>query len=141
MRYVSTRGRMSAQTFSEVLLGGLAPDGGLAIPEVYPYVSARELAQWRGLSYPELAFEILRLFADDLPAADLRTMIERASRGVDGEHGHARSGLCAFHNTEGRAAIFVRPHEIRILPGAVADVLPREQLVLSRRHAVHVEPA
>ena len=78
MRYVSTRGRMSAQTFSEVLLAGLAPDGGLAIPEAYPRISARDLAQWRGLSYPELAFEILRLFADDLPANDLRIMSERA---------------------------------------------------------------
>ena len=78
MRYVSTRGGMSAQTFSEVLLGGLAPDGGLAIPQAYPRIGASQLAQWRGLSYPQLAFEILRLFADDLPADDLRAMVGRA---------------------------------------------------------------
>ena len=78
MRYVSTRGRMGAQSFSEVLLGGLASDGGLAIPEAYPRLSARELARWRGLSYPELAFEVLRLFADDVPADDLRAMVQRA---------------------------------------------------------------
>jgi len=78
MRYVSTRGGMSAQRFSDVLLGGLAPDGGLAIAEAYPSIGARELAAWRTLSYPELAFEILSRFADDLAVDDLRGMIHRA---------------------------------------------------------------
>ena len=78
MRYVSTRGGMTPQTFSDVLLGGLAPDGGLTIPEAYPKLSAQELAAWRGLSYPDLAFEVLRRFADDIPADDLRGMIARA---------------------------------------------------------------
>jgi threonine synthase len=78
MRYVSTRGGVTAQRFSEVLLGGLAADGGLAIPEAYPRISPRDLAQWRRLSYPQLAFEVLRRFADDVPADDLRAMVERA---------------------------------------------------------------
>ena len=53
MRYVSTRGGMQPQTFTQILLGGLCPDGGLAIPERYPQVGAAELAAWRKLSYAE----------------------------------------------------------------------------------------
>jgi threonine synthase len=77
MRYLSTRGGMAPATFSEILLGGLAPDGGLAVPEHYPTLAPGELAGWRSLSYPELAFAILSKFADDLPAADLRALIDR----------------------------------------------------------------
>jgi threonine synthase len=77
MRYVSTRGGMAPATFSDILLGGLAPDGGLTVPEAYPTVAPGELARWRGLSYPELAFAILRKFADDIPAADLRGLIDK----------------------------------------------------------------
>ncbi len=78
MRYLSTRGDMTPATFSEILLGGLAPDGGLTVPEHYPTLAPGELAGWRGLPYPELAFAILCKFADDLPAADLRALIDRA---------------------------------------------------------------
>ena len=78
MRYLSTRGAASGQRFADVLLEGLAPDGGLAVPEAYPRVSAAELARWRTLAYPALAYEIIRLFADDIPAANLRTMLDRA---------------------------------------------------------------
>ncbi|MCC6530989.1 MAG: threonine synthase [Burkholderiales bacterium] len=78
MRYLSTRGAASGQRFSDVLLEGLAPDGGLAMPEAYPMLGAAELARWRPLSYPDLAYEVLRLFADDLPAGDLRAMVSRA---------------------------------------------------------------
>ncbi|MDS4031753.1 MAG: threonine synthase [Candidatus Contendobacter sp.] len=77
MRYVSTRGGMAPATFSDILLGGLAPDGGLTVPEVYPVVTSDELTSWRGLSYPELAFAILRKFADDIPAADLRALMDK----------------------------------------------------------------
>ena len=76
MRYVSTRGGMAPATFSDILLGGLAPDGGLTVPEVYPAVTPGELASWRNFSYPELAFAILRKFADDIPTADLRALID-----------------------------------------------------------------
>jgi len=78
MRYLSTRGAATGQRFSDVLLEGLAPDGGLAIPEDYPRISVAELARWRKLSYPELAYEVIRLFADDIPGDDLRTMLARA---------------------------------------------------------------
>jgi threonine synthase len=77
MRYVSTRGGAAAADFSDVLLGGLMSDGGLAMPETYPQVTGTELAAWRGLSYPELAFEIIRLYADDIPPADLKRIIAR----------------------------------------------------------------
>jgi len=77
MRYVSTRGGMAPATFSDILLGGLAPDGGLTLPESYPTLAPGELAGWRGLSYPQLAFVILRKFADDLPADDLHTLIDK----------------------------------------------------------------
>ena len=77
MRYVSTRGGMTPKTFSEILLSGLSPDGGLAIPEVYPRISRETLAAWRGMSYRSLAFEILSLFMDDIPTEDLRAIINR----------------------------------------------------------------
>ncbi|MBC3934998.1 threonine synthase [Undibacterium sp. CY7W] len=74
MHYASTRGHAASQSFSEILLGGLAPDGGLYLPASYPQVSAAELNAWRELSYAELAFEVLRKFATDIPEADLRAM-------------------------------------------------------------------
>ncbi len=74
MRYISTRGGMAPQTFTQILLGGLCPDGGLAMPERYPQVDPAELDAWRKLSYAELAYEILRKFCDDIPAADLKAL-------------------------------------------------------------------
>ncbi len=77
MNYLSTRGGMPPAPFTEILLGGLAPDGGLVVPERYPRIDGATLARWRRLSYPELAFEILRLYADDVPEADLRALVAR----------------------------------------------------------------
>ncbi len=77
MRYISTRGGGGSAGFSGILLGGLMDDGGLAMPERYPQVSAAELTAWRKLSYPDLAFEILHRYADDIAGADLRRMVER----------------------------------------------------------------
>jgi threonine synthase len=77
MRYISTRGGMPPKAFSEVLLSGLASDGGLIIPEDYPKISPAKLETWRGLNYPDLAFEIISNFSDDIPVADLRSIIER----------------------------------------------------------------
>ncbi|HEX7985145.1 MAG TPA: threonine synthase, partial [Duganella sp.] len=79
MQYVSTRAAASAassspQQFSDILLGGLAADGGLFLPSAYPQVSGAELDAWRQLSYADLAFEILRKFATDIPEADLRAL-------------------------------------------------------------------
>ncbi len=80
VRYVSTRGRMPPARFCDVLLGGLGPDGGLVIPQAYPRLNAAELQQLRGMSYPDLAFEIISRFVDDIPHEDLRLMIRRAYR-------------------------------------------------------------
>ena len=77
MQYKSTRGATEARSFSEVLLMGLAPDGGLMMPETYPQVDADLLAKWRTLSYAELAFEIMSLFVDDIEREDLRAMLAR----------------------------------------------------------------
>lgn len=80
MKYVSTRGGMAPQGFSDILLEGLAPDGGLAVPEALPRVDAATLESWRGLSYADLAFEVLSRFATDIPADDLRTLTRAAYR-------------------------------------------------------------
>ncbi|MDO4878494.1 MAG: threonine synthase [Neisseria sp.] len=77
MKYISTRGATAHKTFSEVLLMGLAPDGGLMLPERYPQIGRATLDKWRGLAYADLAFEIMRLFATDIPEDDLRAIISR----------------------------------------------------------------
>ena len=82
MQYVSTRATSASasrnpETFSTILLGGLAPDGGLFMPAEYPRVSSEELDAWRKLSYAELAYEILRKFATDIPDADLRALTSK----------------------------------------------------------------
>jgi threonine synthase len=77
MKYISTRGNSPAKTFTEILLGGLAPDGGLYLPEAYPQVTREELDAWRNLSYAELAFEVLSKFATDIPADDLRAIVNK----------------------------------------------------------------
>ena len=77
MRYLSTRGGLAPAEFTDILLGGLAPDGGLVVPERYPRIDAAELSVWRSLSYPALAFEVLSRYATDIPAADLRALVER----------------------------------------------------------------
>jgi len=77
MRYISTRGNMLPKAFSEVVLSGLASDGGLVIPESYPKISKSELEEWRNLNYPDLAFKILSKFVDDIPGTDLRGIIDR----------------------------------------------------------------
>jgi threonine synthase len=74
MLYLSTRGDADRKQFCEILLEGLAPDGGLYLPEHYPKVDAAMLAKWRALPYHELAFEILSLYIDDIPAADLKAI-------------------------------------------------------------------
>ncbi|NLG35168.1 MAG: threonine synthase, partial [Lentisphaerae bacterium] len=77
MRYISTRGAQSPLTFKDAVMTGLARDGGLLLPDRIPDVSSC-LEDWAGLSYPELAFEIIRLFADDLPEDRLRELISGA---------------------------------------------------------------
>jgi len=78
MRYLSTRGHPERRHFSDILLEGLAPDGGLYLPESYPQVDTATLARWRRIyheqGYAELAFQILSLYIDDIPADDLRAL-------------------------------------------------------------------
>jgi threonine synthase len=77
MRYLSTRGNPSALNFSQILLGGLAPDGGLYLPETYPKFSADDLAAMRDMDYRQLAFAVLSRLADDIPADDLKALIDK----------------------------------------------------------------
>jgi threonine synthase len=77
VKYLSTRGNPDRKRFCEILLEGLAPDGGLYLPETYPKVDAATLARWRGLSYADLAFEILSLYIDDIPAHDLKALCHK----------------------------------------------------------------
>lgn len=77
MQYISTRGNTAPMQFSDVLLMGLAPDGGLMLPEVYPQIDRTTLDKWRSLSYTELAFEIMSLFATDIPSDDLKALIDK----------------------------------------------------------------
>ena len=81
MKYLSTRGHPERKRFCEILLEGLAPDGGLYLPEQYPQVDTVMLARWRDVlatqGYAALAFEILSLYIDDIPAGDLRALCAR----------------------------------------------------------------
>jgi threonine synthase len=77
MLYLSTRGDPGRKRFCEILLEGLAPDGGLYLPERYPQVDAATLARWRRLPYADLAFEVLSLYIDDIPADDLRALCRK----------------------------------------------------------------
>jgi threonine synthase len=81
MLYRSTRGHPDRKRFCEILLEGLAPDGGLYLPDAYPQVDADTLANWRRIykdeGYASLAFEILSLYIDDIPAADLRALCNK----------------------------------------------------------------
>ncbi len=95
MRYVSTRAAASSapdgKRFCEILLEGLAPDGGLYLPESYPQVSAERLDALRALyfkdGYAALAFEILSLYIDDIPAADLKAICAKTyTQDVFGSH-------------------------------------------------------
>ena len=78
MRYLSTRGHAERKRFCDILLEGLAPDGGLYLPESYPQISTERLGQLRQIyaeqGYAALAFEILSLYIDDIPADDLRAL-------------------------------------------------------------------
>ncbi|SNR75642.1 threonine synthase [Methylobacillus rhizosphaerae] len=90
MKYISTRGQSPALSFSEILLGGLAPDGGLYLPEQYPHFSQNELNAMRSMNYRDLAFTILSRLVDDIPATDLRTIVDKTYRAD--VYAYARSG-------------------------------------------------
>ncbi|SHI43984.1 L-threonine synthase [Malonomonas rubra DSM 5091] len=78
MKYCSTRGKVKGLSFSDAVMMGLADDGGLLLPEEIPTYSANELAELGELSYPDLAFRVISRFVDDIPAADLKKLIDTA---------------------------------------------------------------
>jgi len=78
MRYVSTRGQTPPARFRAVLMEGLAPDGGLMVPQQYPHIEPATLGAWRGLPYAQLACELMSRFADDYPRGELASL----TRGV-----------------------------------------------------------
>jgi len=84
MKYISTRGDKTERPFSAILLEGLAPDGGLYLPTHYPQIDDATLSRWRAVygrgqagGYANLAFEILSLFIDDIPSADLKALVTK----------------------------------------------------------------
>ena len=79
MKYISTRGQAPALGFTDVLLAGLAADGGLYIPDTWPQLTHDELTGLRGKSYAEVAFAVIKLFTgDEIEEAELRRMIDEA---------------------------------------------------------------
>ena len=78
-RYISTRGQAPALGFEDVLLAGLARDGGLYVPETWPQFSADDIRAMKDLSYPDLALKVMTPFIGDaIPAADLKALVEDA---------------------------------------------------------------
>ena len=78
MQYFSTRGGISPIPFTEAVMMGLAEDGGLILPRTIPRIGNDTLASWQELSYPELAYEVMSRFIDDIPQADLKNLIDRS---------------------------------------------------------------
>jgi threonine synthase len=78
MKYISTRGNIAPIGFKDAVMMGLATDGGLILPEAIPQIDRETLAAWSKLPYRELAFNIVSLFATDIPAADLKALIDRS---------------------------------------------------------------
>jgi threonine synthase len=82
VRYISTRGGAAPQRFTDILLEGLAPDGGLYVPETFPRA---DLAAWRALSYQDLAFQVLSRFIDDIPQLESLVKSAYSARRFGGE--------------------------------------------------------
>ena len=91
MNYLSTRGQAPKQSFLQILLGGLAPDGGLYLPERYPQFSSAELEFMRDMDYRQLAFTLLSRLADDIEPDDLRALIDQTYTTQTYSHGREDS--------------------------------------------------
>jgi threonine synthase len=78
MKYISTRGNIAPIGFKDAVMMGLATDGGLILPESIPQLDRQTLAAWSKLPYRDLAFNIISLFATDLPKEDLKELIDRS---------------------------------------------------------------
>jgi len=77
MNYVSTRGQTPALRFSDAVATGLAPDGGLFLPETLPDLSG-QIGRFEKLGYADLCFEFLRIFATDIPVETLRGLVAKS---------------------------------------------------------------
>ena len=87
MKYISTRGGTEPIEFMDAVMCGLATDGGLLLPESLPDIHTK-LSDWKDLSYPNLAFEVISLFATDIPTADLKDLIQRSYRDLPPQRSH-----------------------------------------------------
>ncbi len=85
MKYCSTRGQVKGLSFTQTIMMGLADDGGLLLPEEIPVLNKDDLAALTSLSYPDLAFQIISRFATDIPATDLRDIIDRSYQAFNHE--------------------------------------------------------
>jgi threonine synthase len=133
LRYVSTRGAWAAspQPFSSILLEGLAPDGGLAVPVAYPRLTDDELAAMRPMSYRELAFAVLSRFVGDIEDEDLRHIVDktytRAAFGSDAitPLSTLEPGLHLLHLSNGPTLAF-KDVALQLLGNLFEFVLARE---------------
>src|SRR5512139_2667190 len=78
MRYLSTRGQVRGIPFKQAVMMGLAEDGGLLLPESIPRLTPGDFTALASLDYPELAFQVMGRFIDDIPSADLKDLVERS---------------------------------------------------------------
>lgn len=78
MQYLSTRGKIAPIPFTQAVMMGLAEDGGLLLPRTIPRIGSETFVSWQKLSYPDLAFEVMSRFVDDIPSSDLRDIINRS---------------------------------------------------------------
>ena len=78
MEYISTRGGIEPIPFSQAVMMGLATDGGLLLPLEIPRVFEDRLKNWEGLTYPQLALEVMSLFVGDIPREDLKDLVDGA---------------------------------------------------------------
>lgn len=78
MQYLSTRGGVPPLSFTQAVMMGLADDGGLLLPRTIPRIGCETLSSWQDLSYPDLTFEIMSRFIDDIPSSSLKDIINRS---------------------------------------------------------------
>jgi len=83
MKYCSTRGKVTGLSFTDAVMMGLADDGGLLLPEEIPSFTAQQLRELAKLPYTELAFAVISRFVDDIPATDLKGLIDRSYASFD----------------------------------------------------------
>lgn len=131
MKYISTRGKAPTLGFEDVMLTGLANDGGLYVPESLPSYSVEEIAEWSSLAYPDLAFKIIEPFVDGaIPSHDLKSIIDRAYTGFRHpavapvvQLGHNEWLLELFHGP----TLAFKDFALQLLGGLLDYVLERRQ--------------